>query len=76
MNQFEILRFQGAEARSFINELATLRLKVFSEFPYLYKGSLDYEKKYLETYFSAKNSFILLVKDKSTDQWIGATTGI
>lgn len=76
MNQFELYRFQGEEARQLVNELASLRLKVFAEYPYLYEGTLDYEKKYLETYFSAKNSFVLLVKDRIKDLWIGATTGI
>lgn len=76
MNQFEIHQFRGSEARHLINELASLRLDVFSEYPYLYEGSLDYEKKYLETYFSAKNSCIILVKDKEDDTWIGASTGI
>jgi GNAT superfamily N-acetyltransferase len=68
------LRLNGEEARPFVNELATLRLKVFWDFPYLYVGSLDYEKKYLETYFKAKNSFIFVVKDG--DHFVGVTTGI
>lgn len=70
----EILKTTGEEARAYVNELAALRLKVFWEYPYLYEGTLNYEKKYLETYFAAKNSFVLIVKDQG--QVIGATTGI
>lgn len=67
-------RLSGEEARTFVNQLAELRLKVFWDFPYLYEGSLDYEKKYLETYFKAKHSLIFLVQDG--DKIVGATTGI
>lgn len=67
-------RLNGSEARRFVDELAFLRLKVFWDFPYLYEGSLEYEKKYLETYFRAKHSFIFLVQDG--DKIVGATTSI
>lgn len=70
----ELIRLRGNEARAFVNDLAALRLKVFYDFPYLYEGTLDYENKYLETYFKAQNSFVLLVKDQ--DLIVGATTGI
>lgn len=68
------LHLTGHEARVYINEIAQLRLKVFWDFPYLYEGSLDYEKKYLETYFKAEHSFILLVLDDK--KVVGATTSI
>lgn len=70
----EILKLNGHEARSYAQDLGELRLKVFWDFPYLYEGTLEYEQKYLETYFKARHSFILLVKDGN--QAVGATTGI
>lgn len=70
----ELLRLSGQEARSYAKELAELRLKVFWDFPYLYEGTLDYEKKYLETYFKAQHSFILILKEDG--KCIGATTAI
>lgn len=70
----ELLRLQGREVHSYLSELADLRLKVFWDFPYLYEGSREYEKKYLETYLKAQHSFILLVKDQ--DRIVGATTSI
>ncbi|BCX50221.1 GNAT family acetyltransferase [Haloferula helveola] len=33
-----------------IEELAALRIAVFREWPYLYDGTLDYERRYLATY--------------------------
>lgn len=74
MEKFNFYRLNGDQARSYIQELAELRLKVFFEFPYLYEGSLDYEKQYLETYFKAKHSFIFLVEDEG--KIVGATTSI
>lgn len=68
------LLLSGDQARTYINELASLRLDVFYEYPYLYEGTLEYEKNYLETYFKAKHAFILILKDD--DKVIGATTGI
>jgi GNAT superfamily N-acetyltransferase len=68
------LRLRGEEARRYVDQLASIRLKVFWEYPYLYEGTLEYEKKYLETYFKAKNSFIFLVQDG--DKIVGATTSI
>lgn len=73
-SDLEILKLSGKEAKAYVDELAALRLKVFFEFPYLYEGSLEYEKNYLETYFKAQHSFILMVKDKS--KLVGVTTGI
>lgn len=73
-NEIEYLKFNGQEARSYIDELAHLRLTVFHDFPYLYEGNLEYEKNYLETYFKAQHSFILLVKHHQ--KIVGATTAI
>jgi GNAT superfamily N-acetyltransferase len=67
-------RLTGQEARAHTNALAELRLQIFWEYPYLYEGDLSYEKKYLETYFKAEHSFILLVEDNH--KIVGATTGI
>lgn len=68
------LPLRGSEARAYATELATLRLKIFWDFPYLYEGTHEYEMKYLETYFKAQHSFILLVQDGG--KTVGATTGI
>lgn len=71
---FNLLPLHGDEARAYVNEIARLRIEVFREFPYLYEGSLEYEKKYLETYFHSSESLILLAFHQN--QCIGATTGM
>lgn len=70
----KFLKLIGEEAREYTNELASLRIKVFREFPYLYDGNLEYEEEYLETYFKSKTGFVFLVIDQ--DKIVGATTAI
>lgn len=74
MKNLNFLRLRAASARSYMEELAALRIRVFQDFPYLYEGTIEYERKYLETYFSASSSFIFLVRDGETV--VGATTSI
>lgn len=64
----------GAQFAEVFTELARLRIQVFRAFPYLYAGSFDYEKAYLQTYANASRSFLFAVYDGS--QMVGATTGI
>lgn len=47
---------------------------MFNDFPYLYKGTIDYEKNYLETYARSSRSFLFAVYDG--DQLVGATTAL
>lgn len=56
------------------DDLARLRIAVFQDFPYLYEGTVDYEKTYLQTYANAERAFLFAVYDG--DQMVGATTGI
>ncbi len=53
----------GAEAERYFNDIASMRINYFRDFPYLYEGSLKYEKEYLNTYFSSKNSLIIIALD-------------
>jgi GNAT superfamily N-acetyltransferase len=74
--EIEFLRLYGSQARPFAEALAQLRITIFRDYPYLYDGNFEYEKNYLETYFNSHHSFILLLKDKIKDKYIGATTAI
>ena len=68
------VRKTGAQFLEVFTELARLRMQVFRAFPYLYAGSLDYEKAYLQTYANAGRSFLFAVYDGGN--MVGATTGI
>ncbi len=76
MNQgnISVKRLSGAELHPYIPELARLRIEVFRDFPYLYDGDYEYEKKYLQTYIDCPESVIVLAFDG--DKIIGASTAI
>ncbi|GAB3501811.1 GNAT family N-acetyltransferase [Spirosoma knui] len=67
-------RLTGSGIRTVFDELATLRITVFREFPYLYEGTIAYEKEYLETYVRSERSLLFAAYDG--DQLVGATTAL
>ena len=73
-NSYEVVRLKGTEIASVSDELAALRITVFRDYPYLYDGSLAYEKEYLQIYSRAERAFIAAIYYKGT--LVGATTCI
>ena len=71
---FRFTSLSGAAIAAHLSELARLRIAVFREFPYLYDGNEDYERRYLKTYVDSPRSLVLLVHDG--DALVGATTGV
>jgi GNAT superfamily N-acetyltransferase len=67
-------KYFGAAFAAQFDALAALRIAVFREFPYLYEGSLDYEKTYLQTYADSDRSLLFAIWEG--EQMIGATTCI
>lgn len=65
---------QGAAAQPYIDDLARLRMTVFRAFPYLYEGTLDYERDYVAAYARSADSLFVLALDGETV--VGASTGI
>lgn len=74
INNLQFYRFRGHEAISHFNEMATLRIEIFKDYPYLYQGTMEYETTYIHRYFKTNNSFVLIVKD--ADMVVGMTTCI
>ena len=70
----EIEIFGGEKIKDVIDELGNFRITIFKEYPYLYDGNLDYERKYLSRYGNISDSILLLVRDK--EGILGAATGI
>lgn len=68
------IRRTGSEIESVFDDLAALRIAVFHDFPYLYEGSVAYEKEYLKIYSNSKDAFLFAVYDG--DKMVGATTCI
>lgn len=72
-SKVDLTIIKGEEILQHLETLAKLRIQVFKDFPYLYQGSLDYEKEYLKVYCEGKDSMVALA---TLDQKvIGATTG-
>ena len=64
------LRDQGLEAT--LDQVAQLRISVFRDWPYLYDGTLGYERQYLDSY--RDNPGALLVGAFHDGRLIGAST--
>lgn len=70
----QFLPLRGRQILPYLEELARLRIRVFSEFPYLYDGNIGYEMKYLQAYVNSPRSLVLLVRDGN--RTVGATTAL
>lgn len=64
----------GAAIARHLDALAALRIAVFREYPYLYDGSLDYEREYLASYASSPASLVVVAWDG--DRVVGASTAM
>ncbi|HEX3762759.1 MAG TPA: GNAT family N-acetyltransferase [Kofleriaceae bacterium] len=64
----------GAAIARHLDALAALRISVFREYPYLYDGSLDYEREYLASYASSPASLVVVASDG--DRVVGASTAM
>ncbi|MEX0339488.1 MAG: GNAT family N-acetyltransferase [Arenibacterium sp.] len=56
-----------------LDQVAALRIAVFRDYPYLYEGDLDYERRYLETYRHSTGAILVGAFDGRA--LIGAATG-
>jgi GNAT superfamily N-acetyltransferase len=61
-----------ADRAAAIDDLARLRIAVFREWPYLYDGTLDYERRYLAHFLDDDGSVLIVARDGVTI--IGAAT--
>ena len=69
--RFAVLRAAALEAS--LDDLAALRIAVFRDWPYLYDGDPEYERRYLADY--RDNPGAVLVGAYAGDRLVGAATG-
>lgn len=62
----------GSALRGVLDEVARLRIAVFREWPYLYDGTLGYERHYLADFAEAEDAVIVAARDGDTV--VGAAT--
>lgn len=66
--------FHGEAIGPILDALAALRIQVFAEWPYLYAGTAEYEKSYLQPYVHSHGSIVVLARDGDTP--VGASTAL
>lgn len=68
----EVCTLTGEELEAHLDDVARLRIAVFRDWPYLYDGTLEYEREYLKTYRDNKGA--LLVGAFDAGMLVGAST--
>ena len=63
----------GSAVEDCLNDIASLRIEIFREFPYLYDGHREDELNYLKLY-SIPESFVIIINDG--EKVVGAATGM
>ncbi|MBL8831256.1 MAG: GNAT family N-acetyltransferase [Rhodospirillales bacterium] len=74
MTEATIETLAGTAAAPVVEDLARLRVTVFREWPYLYEGSLDYERGYLAKYAGLERSTIVIAR--AGGGIVGASTAL
>ena len=69
----EVRAVRGAALNELLDEVAALRIAVFRDWPYLYDGTMDYERRYLAPYVTSENAVVVGAFDGQG--LIGASTG-
>ena len=65
--------YRGAGIAEVVDDLARLRIAVFRDWPYLYDGDLDYERRYLARYVQGDT---ILVAAFDGPSMVGASTAM
>ena len=69
----KVLSLTGPALEDALDDVARLRIAVFRDWPYLYDGDLDYERRYIATYRESPNAIVVGAFDG--DRLVGASTG-
>ena len=66
--------FKGAETAEYIRTLSEMRVKTFSEFPYLYVGNVEDDLVYTQVYStSSQGMLVVAFKDETI---VGIRSGV
>ncbi|MEM7076652.1 MAG: GNAT family N-acetyltransferase [Pseudomonadota bacterium] len=69
----DLQRLTGDALADRLDDLARMRITVFRDWPYLYDGTIEYERSYLRTYRDSANAILVAAFDQG--RVIGAATG-
>lgn len=68
-----LVTLTGPALEAALDDVAALRIAVFRDWPYLYDGNLDYERRYLASYRDSPGAIVVGAYDGG--RLIGAATG-
>ena len=74
MSGFALETLAGTACAAVADDLARLRVEVFRDWPYLYEGSLDYERKYLAKYAAIAGATVVVAR--AGGRIVGASTAL
>jgi len=69
-----VTALRGRELLPVLDDVARLRIAVFRDWPYLYQGSLDYERGYLAAYAATPDAVCVVAR--AGGEVVGASTGL
>jgi GNAT superfamily N-acetyltransferase len=72
--EVRIETLSGAAIEPYLEALAALRIEVFHEYPYLYDGTAEYERRYLRVYADSPRSVVALALERGSV--VGAATAL
>lgn len=70
----EVRPLTGADLDAALDDVARLRIEVFRDWPYLYDGDVEYERRYLQVYRDSASAVVVGAFDGDT--LVGAATGM
>ena len=70
----EVRPLTGADLDAALDDVARLRIEVFRDWPYLYDGDVEYERRYLQVYRDSASAVV--VGAFNGDTLVGAATGM
>jgi len=70
----EVECFTGTAIAPYLDALAGLRIAVFREYPYLYNGTLEYERRYLAAYAESEHHLVVIAREGN--RVVGASTAM
>ncbi len=69
-----VTRLGGEALAARLDDLGRLRIEIFRSWPYLYKGTFNYERQYLSRYAEAKTGTMIVAE--AGGQIVGAATAL
>lgn len=73
-NQPRLIEIRGPEIGPWVEQLAQLRMDIFGDWPYLYDGSMEQERYFLQFYLDSPDALLAIVVDG--DEAVGLSTAM